>query len=96
MKMASHRYYPLANREPYQRSSSGTGGAAESKNEAGDIQIAVDVDTTTSAPPVVQQRRCSPHNPWFNRRSWPGKRHSHEQSFHRLYPDEPLALLTHS
>ena len=27
-------------------------------NEAGDLQITVDVDTTTSAPPVVQQRHC--------------------------------------
>jgi hypothetical protein len=43
-----------------ERSSSGTGGAAVSMNEATDIQITVGVDTTTSAPPVVQQRHCSP------------------------------------
>jgi hypothetical protein len=43
-----------------ERLSSGTGGAAESVNEAGDIQITGDFDTTTSAPPVVQQRHCSP------------------------------------
>jgi hypothetical protein len=42
-----------------ERSSSGTGGAAESMNEVGDIQITVGSDTTTSAPPVVQQRHCS-------------------------------------
>lgn len=42
-----------------ERSSSGTGGAAESMNEAGEIQITMGFDTTTSAPPVVQQRHCS-------------------------------------
>jgi hypothetical protein len=40
------------------RKSSGTGGAAVSMNEASDIQITVGFDTTTSAPPVVQQRHC--------------------------------------
>lgn len=28
-------------------------------NEAGDIQITIGFDTTTSSPPVVQQRHCS-------------------------------------
>ena len=36
-----------------ERLSSHTGGAALSMNEAGDIQITVDSDATTSAPPVV-------------------------------------------
>jgi hypothetical protein len=55
-KSGKKLHAPLDIRQPYQRLSSGTGGAAESMNEAGDVQITVGFDTTTSAPPVVQQR----------------------------------------
>jgi hypothetical protein len=59
MKMTAKTHSHLPKPEPYQRLSAGTGGVAVSMNEAGDIQITIGFDTTTSTPPVDQQRHCS-------------------------------------
>lgn len=55
MKMASHRYYPLANREPYQRLSAGTAGAGASLETGWLVKVTEDM-ADRAAPAVVQPR----------------------------------------